>query len=243
MLSRLPFRGTLLNTLTVLAGAGLGLWVGRNLREDLQAVALTGIGLISVGLGVKLFLETKNILITAIAVIGGGLIGAAVGIDVGVANFAEAMRGAIGGDEHFSDGLITASVLFCVGPMTLLGCIKEGLERDIHLLAVKSVFDMVAAFFLAAGLGVGVLVSAAVVLVVQVLLTALARPLRRLAERPQLAAEASAAGGAIMIAIAINLLDLREVPTEVFLPALFIAPLVAPLFLRREELGPQEPVG
>jgi uncharacterized membrane protein YqgA involved in biofilm formation len=178
-------------------------------------------------------LESKNLLITAIAVIGGGLLGAAIGIDHGLAAFAETMRGNLGGDENFNEGLITASVLFCVGPMTLLGCIKDGLERDIHLLAIKSLFDMVAAFFLAAGLGSGVLVSAAVLLVVQGALTLLARPLRSLAANSQLAAEASAAGGAIMFAIAINLLQLRKVSTEVFLPALLLAPLVAPLFLKK----------
>lgn len=239
----MPFRGTLLNTLTVLVGAGLGMWVGSGLSARLQEVALTGIGLVVIGLGVKLFLETKNLLITAIAIIGGGLIGAALGIDYGLAQFAESMRGVLGGDENFNEGLITASVLFCVGPMTLLGCIKEGLEKDIHLLSIKSLFDMVAAFFLAAGLGAGVLVSAGVVLVVQGLLTALARPLKPLAANPQLAAEASAAGGAIMFAIAINLLGLRKIPTEVFLPALVIAPLVAPFFLKKASMGTEGRLG
>ena len=233
MLRRLPFRGTLLNTLTVLVGACLGLLLGQSLREDLKDVALIGIGLINVGLGVKLFLETKNILIPGIAIIGGGILGAAIGIDVGLANLADSLKSIVGGDENFNEGLITASVLFCVGPMTLLGCIKDGLERDIHLLALKSVFDMVAACFLAASLGTGVLVSAGVVLVVQGILTALARPLKPLATNPQLAAEASAAGGAIMVAIAVNLLKLRHISTEVFLPALVIAPLIAPLFLNK----------
>ena len=230
---RLPFRGTLLNTLTVVVGASVGLLAGRALPDDFQAVALAGIGLINIGLGVKLFLETKNVLIPTVAVVGGGLIGAALGIDAWVAGGAEGMRQALGGGENFNKGLITASVLFCVGPMTLLGCLRDGLERDIELLAVKSVFDMVAALFLAAALGAGVLAAAIVVLVVQGLLTALARPLKPLIERPQLAAEASAAGGVILIAIGISLLDLREMPVEVFLPALVIAPLVAPLFLKR----------
>src|SRR6185503_10120269 len=120
VLRRLPFRGTLLNTLTVLVGACLGLMLGQSLREDLKDVALIGIGLINVGLGVKLFLETKNVLITGIAIIGGGILGAAIGIDVGLANLADSLKSIIGGDGHFNEGLITASVLFCVGPMTLL---------------------------------------------------------------------------------------------------------------------------
>lgn len=234
---RLPFRGTILNTITVLIGSTAGLLGGGALPVKMQAVALAGIGLISIGLGVKLFLETKNVLIPTVAIVGGGLLGAALGIDGLVAGGSEGLRQVLGGGENFNKGLITASVLFCVGPMTLLGCLKDGLERDIELLAVKSVFDMVAALFLAAALGAGVLAAAIVVLVVQGLLTALARPLKPLIEKPQLAAEASAAGGLILVAIGISLLDLREMPTELFLPALVIAPLVAPLFLKRGQLG------
>lgn len=239
MLARLPFRGTLLNTLTVVVGALVGLAIGNTISEDLKRVALTGIGLICLGLGAKLLMESKNLLITTVAVVGGGVLGALIGIDVGIDAFAESVRGWLGGGETFNEGLVSASVLFCVGPMTLLGCLKDGLDRDIHLLSIKSVFDMVAAVFLAATLGVGVLVAAGVLLVVQGVLTALARPLKPLAQNPQLVCEASAAGGAIMLAIGIKLLGLRDdLRAEVFLLSLFIAPLVAPLFL-----GRKEPVG
>ena len=78
---RLPFRGTLLNTLTVVVGASVGMLAGSALPENMQAVALTGIGLVTIGMGVKLFLETRNVLIPTVAIIGGGLIGAALGID------------------------------------------------------------------------------------------------------------------------------------------------------------------
>jgi uncharacterized membrane protein YqgA involved in biofilm formation len=235
VLARLPFRGTILNTLTVVVGALLGLAIGNVIPERLQAVALSGIGLICLGLGAKLVMESKNLLITTVAVVGGGVLGALIGIDVGIDQFAESVRSWLGGGDTFNEGLVSASVLFCVGPMTLLGCLKDGLERDIHLLAIKSVFDMIAAVFLAAALGPGVLVAAGVLFVVQCALTALARPLKPLAQDPRLVAEASAAGGAIMLAIGVKLLGLRDdLRAEVFLLALFIAPLVAPLFLRKE---------
>ncbi len=234
----MPFRGTLLNTLTVLVGSLIGLWIGKLMPEDLKSVALSGIGLIVACMGVKMFLETKNVLIPTIAVVAGGLLGAWIGIDVGLANFAEWLRSSIGGGDTFNEGLITASVIFCVGPLTLLGCVKDGLERNIDLLAFKSLLDGIGAVFFAAALGAGVLASAAVVLIVQGLITALARPLRPLAEKPQLAAEATAAGGAIMVAIAITLLGLRDdMRTEIYLPALAIAPLVAPLFLKKDQLA------
>lgn len=238
MFKRLPARGTLLNTATVLVGSLLGLALGKALPTDLKSVALTGIGLVVACMGVKMFFETKNALIPTISVIAGGLIGAWVGIDVGLGNTAEWLRGNLGGGDTFNEGLITASVIFCVGPLTLLGCIKDGIEGDIELLSFKSLLDGVGAVFFAATLGVGVLVSAAVVLVVQGLLTALAKPLRALAEKPQLANEATAAGGPIMVAIAIGLLGLRsDLRTEIFLPALVISPLVAPLFFKRDSTG------
>jgi uncharacterized membrane protein YqgA involved in biofilm formation len=238
-----PFRGTLLNTATVLVGALLGLWIGDLVREELKVVALSGIGLVVACMGVKMFLETKNVLVPTLAVVGGGLLGAWLGLDVGLQNFAEWVRARLQGGENFNEGLITASVVFCVGPLTILGCVKDGLERDIGLLAFKSMLDGIGAVFFAATLGVGVLASAAVVLVVQGLLTAFARPLRPLAERPHLVAEATAAGGAIMLAIAVTLLGLRDdLRTEVYLPALVLAPLVAPLFVRRDPGGGEEPV-
>lgn len=241
----MPFRGTILNTITVLVGATVGLLAGSALPENYKTVAITGIALINLGLGVKLFLETKNVLIPTVAVICGGLIGAALHLDVGVTIVAEGMRQVLGGDGNFNEGLITASVLFCVGPMTLIGCLKDGLERNIELLAIKSVFDLIAAVFLAAALGTGVLASAIVVLVVQGLLTALAKPLKPLVEKPQLAAEASAAGGVILIAIGISLLGLRDerILTELFLPALVIAPLIAPLLLKKDQMGSPGEVG
>jgi uncharacterized membrane protein YqgA involved in biofilm formation len=238
VLARMPFRGTLLNTLTVVVGSLIGLGVGELVQEDLKTVALSGIGLIVACMGVKMFLDTKNVLIPTIAVVSGGLLGAWIGIDVGLANFAEWLRGSLGGGDTFNEGLVSASVLFCVGPLTLLGCVKDGLYRDIELLSFKSLLDGTAAVFFAAALGAGVLASALVVLVVQGLITAFAKPLRPLAERPQLAAEATAAGGAIMLAIAISLLGIRDdMRTETYLPALAIAPLVAPLFLKKEQMG------
>ena len=235
-ISNLPFRGTILNTLTVAVGATVGLLIGQELPDKYKEIALIGIALVNLGMGVKLFLETKNVLIPTIAILIGGLLGTLLSIDAGVAAIAEQMRRALGGDGDFNVGLITASVLFCVGPMTLLGCIKDGLNRDIELLAVKSVFDMIAAVMFAAALGTGVLASAVVVLVVQGLLTALAKPLRPLVEKPQLASEASAAGGLILIAIGLSVMGLKKISTELFLPALVIAPLVAPLLLKKDQL-------
>ncbi len=227
----------MLNTGTVLLGASVGLLLGSRLPPDLQTIALSGIGLVTVAIALKMAFATKNVLIVAAAVALGGVIGKAMGIDVGLAQVAEWARGMTGGaDARFNDGLVTASVLFCVGPMTVLGCVQDGVERKIDLLTLKSLLDGIASVFLAAAspaFGAGVLCSAAVVLVVQGAMTACARPLEPLTRRGHIMDELTAAGGAMTLAIGLSLLEVapvKDLPKEVYLPALLIAPAMAALF-------------
>lgn len=217
-------RGTLLNTATVAVGATIGLLVGSLFPERMLQMAQIGLGLVTMGLGLKLFFQGKNVLIVAAAVALGGMFGAGLGIEHGLAAFAEWARAQLGGGGTFNEALITTSVLFCVGPMTLLGCIQDGVEGKIELLSIKSLMDGIAAIFFAAALGPGVFVTAAVVLVFQGVLTLLARPLQGLSKRPELLAETEATGGAILLAIGLGLLEVADIPTENFLPALALAP-------------------
>lgn len=231
-MQRLPLRGTLLNTFTVLVGASVGIAGGNALPVTYRTVALTAIGLVTLALGIKMFLETKNVLVPTIAMVVGGMLGVLFGLDTAVASVAEWARAWLGGGGTFNEGLITASVLFCVGPMTILGCLQDGLEHKIELLAIKSTLDLVAATFLAAALGAGVLASAAVVLTVQGVITLLAKPLKPLTARPGIIGEASATGGLILVAIGLNLLSITELHTEIFLLALIVAPLISLVFVK-----------
>jgi uncharacterized membrane protein YqgA involved in biofilm formation len=242
MLRTLPGRGTLLNTVAVIVGATLGLALQGALDERLKSVVLGGMGLVTIGIGVKMFLESRNVPLVALAVAVGGAVGALLGIDHGLQGVAEFLRQRLGGEGQFNEGLVTAAILFCVGPVSILGCIQDAIERKIDLLALKSVLDGVAGMFLAAAFGVGVLASAIIVLVYQGLLTLLARPLRPVAERPELLAEFTAAGGVSMIAIGLGLAGIHRFQAELFLPALAIAPLLAWLFgkQRRHDVQPRE---
>jgi uncharacterized protein len=229
-------RGTLLNTATVAVGSVVGLAVGQGIPDPYRAIALSGLGLVTMGIGIKLFLQAKNVLVPAIGVAVGGAIGLALGIHAGVDAMAEWARSVLGGEGgRFNEGLITSFVLFCIGPMTLLGCIKDGLEGDIELLALKSTMDGIASVFLAAAFGAGVLVTAGLVLVFQGGLTLLARPLRPLAQDEDLLAGVSATGGAILVGIGLNLLGVTRLQTADFLPALALAPLVV-IGLRKVEV-------
>ncbi|MBC8066337.1 MAG: DUF554 domain-containing protein [Chlorobia bacterium] len=219
-------RGTLLNTATVAVGSTIGALAGNQIPDSYKELVLSGLGLVTIGLGVKLFLQSKNVLIVAAAISLGGMLGMAIGIQGGIESFADWAKGALGGEGRFAEGLVTASVLFCIGPTTILGCLQDGLEKKIELLALKSTLDLFAAMFLAASMGWGVLLSAAVVLVFQGALTLAAKPLRPLAQDQDLLAEVSGTGGIMMIAIGLSLLEIKKLPTADFLPAISLAPVM-----------------
>lgn len=229
-------RGTLLNTATVAVGACLGLLINKSLDRSYQEVALSGLGLVTCGFGIKFFLKGRNALVAAISVAVGGVIGLALGIHHGIDQLSEWTRHQVGGDAGtFNQGLITSFVLFCIGPMTLLGCVKDGLENDIELLALKSTMDGIASIFLAAAFGAGVLVCAALLLVFQGLLTLSARWLKRFVQNEALLDELTATGGAILLGTGIGLIGLKDLHTANYLPALALAPAVGSLMKRVEK--------
>ena len=201
-----------------------------------------GIGLVTFAIGIKMFLDSRNVLIVIASIVIGGVIGLALGIHAGVEAFsrwAQEYFGA-GGSSTFAEAVLTTSVLFCVGPLTLLGCMQDALEGKIELLAVKSLMDGFGAIIFAAALGPGVLVTAGVVLIFQGLLTLLASPLRRVLHDDKTIAEATAVGGVMMMMIGLNLLQVKlgrfgdlAIPTSNYLPGLLVAALISSVFAAR----------
>lgn len=232
MLQKLPMRGTLLNVAAVVVGSLVGLGLGNLLPPEMQVVAQSGIALACFAFGLKMVFDSKSFLIVVGSIVLGGIIGVLIGIAPALDWTAEWIRQRLGGQGRFNEGLITATVLFCIGPMTILGCIKDGLEKKMELLAFKSILDGVSSIFLAATLGMGVLVSAVFVLVIQGGLTLAARLMKPLVDRPPLVREASAAGGVILMSIALGILQIKSIPSAAYLPALILAPLAAHLFLK-----------
>jgi uncharacterized protein len=225
-------RGTLLNTAMVLGGATIGLFLRNLMTEELVKTALTGLGLVTIVLGIRMALEGKNVLVVAASVAIGGVLGQLLGISHGLTAFADWAKSALSGGGTFNEALLTTSILFCVGPMTLLGCLEDGLEGKIELLSVKSLMDGIASIFFAAALGPGVLVTAFVVFVVQGGLTLLAQQLKPLADDQELLSTTTATGGCILLAIGFGLANVVEIPSETYLPGLVLAP-VAILLIRR----------
>lgn len=234
--------GTLLNVATVLVGGALGLLLGNRLPERVKTTVMAGLGLFTLAYGASMFLQSHNSLVVLGAVLVGAVLGEWWQIEAGLeslgrwleARVSPAAGGAnseAAGDENrFVRGFFTASLVFCVGPMAILGSIEDGLSGNYRTLAVKSVLDGFGALAFASTLGVGVLFSALMILLYQGGLTLLAGQAQALLTT-DMQLEMTAAGGVILLAIAISsLLNIRPIRSGNFLPALILAPLLTLLF-------------
>jgi len=224
--------GTIINIFTVLIGGTLGLLFGARLPERLKATVVAGLGLFTAAIGIQMFLKTENPLIVLGALLIGALLGEWWRIEDGLQNLGRILEERFtpspenASDSNFIRGFLTASLLFCVGPMTILGSIQDGLTGDYELLAVKSVLDGFAALAFASTLGVGVLFSTLVILGFQGGISLLAVQLNALVTTPMLN-EMTATGGVILMGLAVSsLLEIKKIRTGNFLPALAVAPLI-----------------
>lgn len=237
--------GTLLNIITVAVGSALGLLVGNRLPDRMQQSVVTGLGLVTLYVGISNVGQTGNVIIPLLSIGIGALIGEALQIDRALENFGGWLqrRFAGGGDAdsdeqrgRFINGYVTASLVFCVGPLTFVGSIMDGmgLPLGFEQLAIKSVLDGFAALAFAASLGVGVAFSIVTILLLQgglalvgSLLVAQADPLT-LGSNPMIL-EMTAVGGLLLIGLALILLDIKQPRVANFLPALVVAPALVAL--------------
>ena len=230
--------GTVVNVLTVLAGTLAGVVLGNRLPERLRTTVLQAVGLVTLVIGARDALGTRNVVFPLVALIVGGAIGEALRIE----DRLEALGGAIrrrfenddeGDDSRFVEGFVAASLLFCVGPLTILGSIRDGLGGADHaqLLLVKAALDGTVAVAFASTLGWGVGFSALTIVVVQGTLTLAAGAADRVLT-DRMIVEMSAAGGVMVIGIGLRLLDVKKVAVGSLLPALVLAPIGVALFAR-----------
>jgi uncharacterized membrane protein YqgA involved in biofilm formation len=220
--------GTVINVGAVLAGGAAGLCLHRALPERFQRIVLQGLGLITLLLGLQMALKTANIFITLGSLLLGALLGEAWRLQERLDALGRWLEGKFkrGDDDRFTEGFVTTSLLFCIGPMAILGSIQDGVSGDYKTLAIKALMDGFAAMVFAAELGWGVLFSAATVLVYQGSLTLAAAPLQRVLTGPMVN-EMTAVGGLMIVGISLMLLEIKRLPLANFLPALALAPLLA----------------
>jgi len=223
--------GTLLNIATILMGGVIGLMFGTRIPDKLKETVIAGMGLFIGAMGLQMFLKTENSLIVLGALLIGILLGEWWRIENGLHKFGEFLerkfsREEEDGSNKFVRGFLTASLLFCVGPIAILGSIQDGLTGDYNLLAVKSVLDGFASIAFASTLGVGVMFSTVIIVVYQGGISLLAGQFDAIVT-PSMMNELTATGGVILAGLAIsNLLEIKKMRVANMLPALAIAPLI-----------------
>jgi uncharacterized protein len=240
--------GTLVNIATVALGTLAGVVLGARIPERIRATALQVVGLITLVIGIDEALGTRNVVFPLVALILGGAIGELLRIEDRLEGVGERIRRRVEkrvGDgnpqvddeetprHRFVEGFVAASVLFCVGPLTVLGSIRDGLGGPDHaqLLLVKSALDGLVAVVFASTLGWGVGFSVLTIAVVQGTLTVGAGAADSLLTA-RMVTEMTAAGGVMILGIGLRLLDVRQVPVASLLPALVLAPVLVALFGR-----------
>ena len=231
--------GTLLNVVTIVVGSILGILIGTRLSSQLRDTVVFGLGLFTLGYGLLTFLETKNPLVP----LGGLLIGALLGewwqLEKHLDNVGWFLRRRFLRDEvgeaaqsRFVEGFVTASLVFLIGPMAILGSIQDGLTGNFELLAIKAILDGFASIAFASSMGIGVIFSALTILIYQGSISLLAGLFSQYFSAAMMA-EMTAVGGLILMAIALSsLLAVKKIRTASFLPGLIVTPLIV-LILER----------
>jgi uncharacterized membrane protein YqgA involved in biofilm formation len=228
--------GTVVNVVAIVGGTLLGLAVGSRIPDRVRTTLIDAVGLSVIALGIFDALKTENLVFPLVSLVVGGTIGEALSVEERLEGLGERLRRRVarrGRNQHatFVEGFVSASLLFCVGPLMVLGSIADGLGLGAQKLVVKSALDGFVSVVFASTLGIGVAFSALSVGVLQGSITALAG----LADRvltDRMVTEMTATGGLMIVGIGVRLLELRKVRVGSLLPALLVAPVGVSLFAR-----------
>ena len=223
--------GTIINVFTVIAGSLIGIVFSKKLPANIIKLIFQSIGLFTIFLGIKMAFETSNYLIMIFSLVLGAICGEWINIDKYVNQLGNYLKKKLKSDnQHFSEGLISAFLLFCMGSMTILGAIEEGLGGKPDLLIAKSLLDGFSSMVLASAMGFGVMVSVIPLFLYQGGLTLLAKILGDYSSEI-IINELTAVGGIILLAIGLNILEISKIKAVNLLPALVFAVILAAIFL------------
>jgi hypothetical protein len=246
--------GTVLNVVAIIVGSLIGLLIGNRLPKKIQDAVITGLGFTTLVIGVETAMGSGNILLPLMSIASGVIIGEVLDIDGGLRRFGGWLQSRVArtggtaaeqGGEHvtekaisarvrFISGFVTSSLVFCIGPMAILGSIQNGIDAaDVRLLAIKSTLDFFASIAFAASLGVGVMFSIIPTVVLQggfaLVGMLLAGGAAGLTDQTPFIRELSATGGLILVGLSLILLDIKQPRVANYLPALLVAPLLVVL--------------
>ena len=224
--------GTLINTLTVLAGGGLGLLIGDKIPDRVRVIIVQVIGLVTLAIGLRDVMNTDNMVFPLVGMVVGAILGEFLKIEDRLALLGELLRRKFAknaGESKFVNGFVTATLLFCIGPLTILGAIEDASGKTPQLYIIKGTLDGFMMIIFSALYGVGALFSAVSVFVVQGTLTVFGASLDSLLD-DRMRLELFAAGGLAVMAIGINLLEIKKIRLGSLLPGLILTPILVWIF-------------
>ena len=224
--------GTLINTGTVLVGGVVGLVIGDRIPDRIRTIVVQVIGLVTLGIGLGDVLKTQNIVFPLVGMVIGGVIGELLAIEQRLEKFAELIRRRFARNQEpgkFINGFVTATLLFCVGPLTILGAMQDATGETPQLFIIKGTLDGFMNVIFGAIYGVGAIFSALSIFVVQGSLTIGGTALDSLLN-DRMRTELFAAGGLAVMAISLNLLEIKKIRLASLLPGLVVTPLLVWLF-------------
>ena len=222
--------GTITNTATVIAGSLLGLLIHSRMPRKISGIVFQAIGLFTLVLGFTMAFKSDRYLIMIFSLVLGAITGELLDIDAGLNSLSDRLKTRLKTSHAgFTEGLITAFFLFCMGSMTILGAFEEGLGGEPTLLMTKAVLDGFSSIALAASLGVGVLFSALPLFLFQGGLTLFASWLHELFT-PEMIAALSAVGGVLLVGLGLSILEIKKIKIANLLPALIFITLLAYIF-------------
>lgn len=219
--------GVIVNTLTVLIGSSIGLLAKKGIPEKISQTVMFAIGLCTLYIGIDSALEGSNTIVLIVSMVLGTIVGSLIDIDDKINRlgsfFERKMKGEHG---RVAEGFMTASLLFCVGAMTIVGSLNAGLTGDNEILFTKSCLDLISSCMLATTLGIGVMLAALFVFGFQGALVLLAGLLQSILTDSAVIAEITCAGGVMIIGLGLNILGITKLKVANFLPAILFVPFV-----------------
>lgn len=221
--------GTIVNVLAIFVGSLLGYLMRSGIKEEYKSTIIDGLGLCVIVMGIMSTIKTENFLLVIVSIVIGSIIGEMIGIEKGLDKLGDQLQARFGKtDSNFSKAFITATLLFCVGAMAIVGALEAGLTGSYKTLFAKSVLDGVSAIIFTSSLGLGVMFSIFPVFIYQGAITILSTHLRDIFT-PMIINEMSAVGGILIMGIAFNLMGIKKIRVSNMLPSLII-PIVFLIF-------------
>ena len=224
--------GTIINTLTVLVGGGMGLVFGNKIPERVRVIIVQVIGMTTLAIGLRDVMNTENMVFPLVGMLLGAILGELLKLEDRLEGLGDMLRRKFAHrseESTFVQGFVTATLLFCVGPLTILGAIEDASGKTPQLYIIKGTLDGFMMIIFSALYGVGAIFSALSVFVVQGSLTLFGTSLDAVLD-DRMRLELFAAGGLAVIAIGINLLEIKKIRLGSLLPGLVVTPILVYIF-------------